>query len=76
MRILLTNDDGIHAPGLKVLEGIARQFSDDIWVCAPDEEQSGMGHALTQARRSPLFRDRDTHRRSDHGHAQGHGRAT
>ena len=49
MRILLTNDDGIHAPGLKVLEGIARQFSDDIWICAPDEEQSGMGHALTRA---------------------------
>ena len=46
MRILLTNDDGIHAPGLKVLEGIARQFSDDIWICAPDEEQSGMGLSL------------------------------
>ena len=47
MRILWTNDDGIRAPGLEVLEGIARQFSDDIWICAPDEEQSGMGHALT-----------------------------
>ncbi|WP_369025890.1 5'/3'-nucleotidase SurE [Qipengyuania sp. RANM35] len=47
MRILLTNDDGIRASGLAVLEGIARQFSDDIWICAPDEEQSGMGHALT-----------------------------
>lgn len=47
MRILLTNDDGIRAPGLAVLEEIARQFSDDIWICAPDEEQSGMGHALT-----------------------------
>ncbi|HCI61165.1 MAG TPA: 5'/3'-nucleotidase SurE, partial [Erythrobacter sp.] len=34
MRILLTNDDGIHAPGLAVLEKIARQFSDDIWICA------------------------------------------
>lgn len=50
MKILLTNDDGIHAPGLAVLEAIARQFSDDIWVCAPDEEQSGMGHALTLTR--------------------------
>ncbi len=50
MRILLTNDDGIRAPGLKVLEKIARQFSDDIWICAPDEEQSGMGHALTLTR--------------------------
>lgn len=47
MRILLTNDDGYHAPGLEVLETIARQFSDDIWICAPSEEQSGAGHALT-----------------------------
>ena len=47
MRILLTNDDGIHAPGLKVLEEIAAQLSDDVWVCAPAEEQSGAGHSLT-----------------------------
>ena len=47
MRILLTNDDGIHAPGLAVLEEIAAQFSDDVWVCAPAEEQSGAGHSLT-----------------------------
>ncbi len=47
MRILLTNDDGIHAPGLDVLEAIARQFSDDIWIVAPAEEQSGAGHSLT-----------------------------
>ena len=50
MRILLTNDDGIHAPGLAVLEAIARQFSDDIWICAPAEEQSGAGHSLTLTR--------------------------
>lgn len=50
MRILLTNDDGINAPGLKVLEQIARQFSDDIWICAPSEEQSGAGHSLTLTR--------------------------
>ena len=50
MRILLTNDDGINAPGLKVLEDIARQFSDDIWICAPSEEQSGAGHSLTLTR--------------------------
>lgn len=47
MRILVTNDDGIFAPGLKVLEEIAAEFSDDIWVCAPHEEQSGAGHSLT-----------------------------
>ena len=50
MRILLTNDDGIHAPGLDVLEALARQFSDDIWIVAPDEEQSGAGHSLTLSR--------------------------
>lgn len=50
MRILLTNDDGINAPGLNVLERIARQFSDDVWVCAPAEEQSGAGHSLTLTR--------------------------
>ncbi|MGN6375233.1 MAG: 5'/3'-nucleotidase SurE [Sphingomonas sp.] len=50
MRILLTNDDGYHAPGLAVLEEIARTFSDDIWVVAPTEEQSGAGHSLTITR--------------------------
>ncbi|KWV90988.1 5'/3'-nucleotidase SurE [Erythrobacter sp. YT30] len=47
MRILVTNDDGYHAPGLEVLEAIAEQLSDDIWICAPSEEQSGAGHSLT-----------------------------
>ncbi|MGE0776338.1 MAG: 5'/3'-nucleotidase SurE [Sphingomonadaceae bacterium] len=50
MRILLTNDDGIHAPGLKVLEAIAAKLSDDITVVAPSEEQSGAGHSLTLTR--------------------------
>lgn len=50
MRILLTNDDGIFAPGLIVLEAIARQFSDDVWIVAPAEEQSGAGHSLTLSR--------------------------
>lgn len=47
MRILLTNDDGINAPGFAVLERIAATLSDDIWVVAPAEEQSGAGHSLT-----------------------------
>jgi len=47
MRILLTNDDGIHAPGMEVLEAIARELTDDVWVCAPSEEMSGAGHSLT-----------------------------
>ncbi len=47
MRILLTNDDGVNAAGLKVLERIAANFSDDVWIVAPAEEQSGAGHSLT-----------------------------
>ena len=47
MRILLTNDDGVNAAGLKLLEKIARTFSDDIWIVAPAEEQSGAGHSLS-----------------------------
>lgn len=47
MRILISNDDGIHAPGLALLEELAAQLSDDVWVCAPAEEQSGAGHSLT-----------------------------
>ncbi len=50
MRILVTNDDGIHARGLAVAETIARRFSDDVWVVAPSEEQSGAGHSLTLSR--------------------------
>ncbi len=47
MRILVTNDDGIHAPGLEVLESIARSLTDDVVVVAPELEQSGAGHSLT-----------------------------
>lgn len=47
MRILLTNDDGIHAEGLEVLERIARQISDDVWVVAPETDQSGVAHSLS-----------------------------
>src|SRR6266850_1262919 len=47
MRILLTNDDGVHARGLEVLEEIARALSDDIWVVAPETDQSGVSHSLS-----------------------------
>ena len=47
MRILCTNDDGIHATGLGILEKIAHTFSDDVWVIAPESEQSGASRALT-----------------------------
>jgi 5'-nucleotidase len=46
-RILVTNDDGIHAPGLAVAEKIAREISDDVWVVAPETEQTGASHSLT-----------------------------
>ena len=46
-RILVTNDDGIHAQGLKVLETIARSLTDDVWVVAPEMEQSAASHSLT-----------------------------
>lgn len=46
-RLLLTNDDGINAEGLAVLEKIAAKISRDRWVVAPEQEQSGAGHSLT-----------------------------
>ena len=47
MRILCTNDDGIHAPGLATLERIARTLSDDVWIVAPETDQSGVSHSLS-----------------------------
>ena len=61
MRILLTNDDGILAPGLAVLEGIARQLGDEVWVVAPETDQSGKGHSLSLS--EPLRMRKDGERR-------------
>jgi 5'-nucleotidase len=47
MRILITNDDGIHAPGLEACEKIARALSDDVWIVAPETDQSGVSHSLS-----------------------------
>jgi 5'-nucleotidase len=49
LRILVTNDDGIHAEGLIALEKIARVLTDDVWIVAPEYEQSGASRALTLA---------------------------
>ncbi|MEO0400427.1 MAG: 5'/3'-nucleotidase SurE [Pseudomonadota bacterium] len=49
MRILCSNDDGIHARGLESLVKIANELSDDVWVVAPQEEQSGAARSLTLA---------------------------
>ena len=53
LRILISNDDGVRAPGIKVLHRIARELTDDVWICAPLNEQSGAGHSLTL--RYPLW---------------------
>jgi 5'-nucleotidase len=59
-RILVTNDDGINAPGLKLLAKIARGLCRDVWVVAPEQEQSGSSHSLTLS--PPLRRRRHAHR--------------
>ena len=50
VRILVANDDGIDAPGIRLLERIARELSSEVWVVAPELEQSGAGHSLTTRR--------------------------
>ncbi len=60
-RILVSNDDGIHAPGLEIAERIAASLSDDVWVVAPETEQSGASHSLTLTQ--PLRLRRVTPRR-------------
>ena len=47
MRILITNDDGIHAPGLAACEQIARALSDEVWIVAPESDQSGVSHSMS-----------------------------
>jgi 5'-nucleotidase len=46
-RILVVNDDGIDAEGIKLLEELAHRWTDDVWVVAPDEEKSGFSHAIS-----------------------------
>jgi len=55
-RILVTNDDGIGAPGIRVLERIARGLSRDVWTVAPETQQSAVSHALTIRRPLRLSR--------------------
>jgi len=49
-RILVSNDDGIGSPGIELLEEIARGLSSDVWVVAPEQEQSAASHSLTTRR--------------------------
>ena len=50
MRILITNDDGVDAPGIAIMREIAADLSDDVWVVAPDGNMSGAGHRFTFGR--------------------------
>ncbi|MBK8174461.1 MAG: 5'/3'-nucleotidase SurE [Rhodospirillales bacterium] len=52
-RVLISNDDGIRAPGLKILEKVVRRLAREVWVVAPETEQSAAGHSLTIRR--PLY---------------------
>lgn len=54
MRILITNDDGVDAPGIAVMREIAHDLSDDVWVVAPDGNQSGAAHRFTFGRELTL----------------------
>jgi len=49
-RVLISNDDGIDAPGLKILENIIRERAAEVWVIAPETEQSATSHSLTLRR--------------------------
>ena len=60
-RVLISNDDGVYAPGLKVLERAARKIFREVWVVAPETEQSAVSHSLTLRR--PLRIRRITSRR-------------
>lgn len=64
MRILITNDDGINAPGLEVLAGIAAEIAGpggEVWTVAPAFEQSGVGHCISYTH--PMMIARLDHRR-------------
>ncbi len=46
-RVLLTNDDGIDAPGMAIMEAIAAEIAKEVWVVAPEHDQSGQSHAIS-----------------------------
>ncbi|MCG7403638.1 MULTISPECIES: 5'/3'-nucleotidase SurE [Caballeronia] len=60
-RVLITNDDGIDAPGLAVLEAVAAELAHEVWVIAPEHDQSGTSHSISL--HSPLRISRQGERR-------------
>ena len=59
LRILITNDDGVDAPGIAIIADIARALTDDVWIVAPDGNQSGAGHRFTLGRELEIERRTD-----------------
>jgi 5'-nucleotidase len=68
-RVLLTNDDGIDAPGLAVLEAVAAEIAEEVWVVAPEHDQSGTSHSISL--HSPLRVSRQGERRFGVGGTPG-----
>ncbi|MEQ5835068.1 5'/3'-nucleotidase SurE [Marinobacter sp. NFXS9] len=62
-RILITNDDGINAPGLAVLERIARNLAEEVWVVAPEHDRSGAGQSISLHSPLRLYAQDDSDRR-------------
>jgi 5'-nucleotidase len=60
-RVLLTNDDGFDAPGLRALTQVAEELAEEVWVVAPNYDQSGTSHSLSL--HSPLRVSRKAERR-------------
>jgi 5'-nucleotidase len=56
-RVLITNDDGIDAPGLAVLEAVGETLAREVWVVAPEHDQSGVLHSITRSGDSPSVKE-------------------
>ena len=46
-KVLLTNDDGFDAPGLRTLAEVAEELAEEVWIVAPNHDQSGTSHSLS-----------------------------
>jgi 5'-nucleotidase len=65
-KLLLTNDDGFDAPGLRILTEVAEELAEEVWIVAPNYDQSGTSHSLSL--HSPLrFSQKDERRYSVSG---------
>ncbi len=61
MTILLVNDDGFEAEGIRVLEKVLSSYGHEIWVSAPMRQMSGMSHAMTISREMEIRRESENH---------------